>query len=331
MKGSGERFIVITSINDPTDAVRSYARIAGWQLIVVGDKKTRSNWHCEGATYLSPEKQLELGYRICDGLPWNHYTRKMVGYLYAIEHGARVIVDTDDDNKPLATWGFPAFDGNYDEIRTKGFINCYKEFTDQPVWPRGLPLASVTKESIFERGRAAFNKVGIWQFLAAGDPDVDAIYRLTSGRTVTFRDAAPFVLAADVWSPFNSQNTAFREEAFALLFLPATVTFRFTDILRGWVAQPGLWKINMRLGFGPATVYQDRNPHDFMEDFRSEMPMYLFPDRCFEDLTEAARSAEGLLSYLQNAYEALARAGIVNLAELSLLTAWLADLRDVKG
>ena len=32
-------------------------------------------------------------------LPWNHFARKNVGYLYAIAHGARLIFDFDDDNE----------------------------------------------------------------------------------------------------------------------------------------------------------------------------------------------------------------------------------------
>ena len=35
-------------------------------------------------------------------IPWNHFGRKNVGFLYAIAHGAHVIYDTDDDNIPLA-------------------------------------------------------------------------------------------------------------------------------------------------------------------------------------------------------------------------------------
>ena len=41
--------------------------------------------------------------------------------------------------------------------------------------------------------------------------------------------------------------------------IPAFVTFRFTDILRGYVAQPILQAAGYRLGFTEATVYQDRN------------------------------------------------------------------------
>ena len=57
------------------------------------------------------------------------------------------------------------------------------------------------------------------------------------------------VLGTGTMSPFNTQNTLIRKELFALLYLPTYVTFRFTDILRGLVAQPIMWAAGYALGF----------------------------------------------------------------------------------
>lgn len=64
--------------------------------------KTPLNWTFSNpdTVFLSTETQLQLGYKVLKYLPWNSYTRKVIGYLYAIEHGAQVIYDTDDDNAP---------------------------------------------------------------------------------------------------------------------------------------------------------------------------------------------------------------------------------------
>lgn len=43
--------------------------------------------------------QQRLHYHIVDHTPWRHFGRKNIGFLYAIEHGAEVIYDTDDDNR----------------------------------------------------------------------------------------------------------------------------------------------------------------------------------------------------------------------------------------
>ena len=54
--------------------------------------------------YLTPRDQEELADHlpIVTLLPWNHFGRKNVGYLYAMMHGAEVIWDFDDDNGLLA-------------------------------------------------------------------------------------------------------------------------------------------------------------------------------------------------------------------------------------
>lgn len=43
-----------------------------------------------GVTYLSPADQEALPYLITGALPWNHFGRKNVGYMYAVHHGAKV-------------------------------------------------------------------------------------------------------------------------------------------------------------------------------------------------------------------------------------------------
>ena len=54
---------------------------------------------------------------------------------------------------------------------------------------------------------------------------------------------------------------------------PGANCFRFTDILRGLVAQPILAAYGYQGGFTGATVVQKNNPHDYMKDFVSEIPL----------------------------------------------------------
>jgi hypothetical protein len=166
----------------------------------------------------------------------------------------------------------------------------------------------------------------VWQGLADSDPDVDAIYRLVDNTEVFFNKRAPIVLAEGTLCPFNSQNTAFRRELFPLLYLPAFVTFRFTDILRGLVAQPIMWAHGFRLGFTEATVIQERNPHDYVKDFESEIPCYLHPNRVIAAVTRVVDSTRTVSENLRSAYTELAKESIVSAQELELLNLWLADI-----
>jgi hypothetical protein len=319
-----KKFIIITSIFQPTVAVKKIATMSDYQLIVVGDNKSPSDWQCENVIYLSVADQQKLDYPILKDLPYNHYCRKMIGYLFAIEHGAEIIIDTDDDNIPYDNWGFPEFEGEFECIeRDKGFMNIYSEFTAQKIWPRGLPLSLINSPNIYTKLCKKAN-IGIWQGLADGDPDVDAIYRLTDNTPCHFNKRAPIIIDKGTISPFNSQNTAFAKELFPLLYLPSFVSFRFTDILRGIVAQPVMWQADYLLGFTEATVVQERNVHNYMKDFELEIPMYQLAERSFQIALDAVSRSKTITQNIFEVYLELHRNdAIVSHEEILLLEKWL--------
>ncbi|MFW5658151.1 MAG: STELLO glycosyltransferase family protein [Bacteroidota bacterium] len=321
--------IVITSIFPPTEAVKKFSKLTDYKLIVVGDKKSPPDWQHDNATFLSVKDQESAGFNLSKVLPYNHYCRKMIGYLYSIQEGAKIIVDTDDDNIPKDDWRFPEFDSSFSTTPPdKGFMNIYNYFTSENVWPRGLPLNKITAsaKTIFDGMQLKDVKVGIWQGLADEDPDVDAIYRLTSNKPVYFKEKQPVVLEKGTLSPFNTQNTAIREELFTLMYLPTYVTFRFTDILRGLIAQPIMWLYGYRLGFLNATVIQKRNVHDFMKDFESEIPMYQHTEKVIEVTMNSISALDTVENNLFNTYTSLLAEGIVDKREISTLEAWLQDI-----
>ncbi|WP_316569286.1 STELLO glycosyltransferase family protein [Neobacillus sp. YIM B06451] len=325
-----KNFMIITSIFSPTKAVEKFSNICDWSLIVVGDKKSPNSWAQENTIFLSAGEQKKLDYQLINSLPWNHYCRKMIGYVYAIKQGADYIYDTDDDNIPKLNWEIPRFEGEYLKSNENlGFINIYKSFTEQHIWPRGLPLQLINDyKATLEENSLIKNKskVGVWQGLADGDPDVDAIYRLTNNEPCIFKERDPIVLAKGTISPFNSQNTAFYKELFPLLYLPAYVTFRFTDILRGLVAQPIMWAAGYELGFMNATVFQERNPHNYVNDFESEIPCYLHGEKVIELVEGSISSSKSVVDNLYNAYETLCNNNIVISSEIEVLSDWLKDI-----
>jgi hypothetical protein len=326
-----KNYLVITSIFEPTDAVKKFAAISDWHLVVVGDRKTPANWQLKGVTYLGPEAQEATGFEMVKHLPWNHYCRKMIGYLYAMQQGAERIADSDDDNEPLANWPqLPATGSNAQLLSGTQFVNIYEYYTRHRVWPRGYPL-NLLLDSAKPTTSSTTTEPAVWQFLANEDPDVDAIYRLIDNTPIDFEGDNPYVLDKGTVCPFNSQNTIFSKQAFPLLYLPAFVTFRFTDILRGLVAQPVLWQQSKHLGFGPATVVQKRNPHDYLRDFESEIPVYLNSQKVIEIATQTLTKAatKDLSEQLLAVYTGLRQAAIVTDDELTLLQAWVADCKKL--
>jgi hypothetical protein len=323
-----KKYIVITSIFEPTEAVMAFATMNDYRLIVVGDIKSPSGWQCDNALFLSVDDQKASGYTLAEILPYNHYCRKMIGYLAAMENGAGYIVDTDDDNIPKAGWCFPPFEGKFDCIGGgHGFVNIYRYYTGQHIWPRGLPLHRITEHlDVYGSINESNEKIGVWQGLADEDPDVDAIYRLTSDAPCYFAERPPLVLGQGTVTPFNTQNTIIRKELFPLMYLPTYVTFRFTDILRGLIAQPIMWLYGYRLGFINATVVQKRNPHDYMKDFNSEIPMYQNCERVIDLVTGAISADNDIETNLHRAYCSLLAGSVVVDDEMKTLEAWLKDV-----
>lgn len=330
-----EKAVVVTTINHITKGVDKFASFDGWDTILIGDKKTpnirsrgRSNLH-----FLSLEDQKEKGWALSHLLPENHYARKNLGYLTALEAGAKKIADTDDDNIPYDSWREQMHVENRKVrvIKSPVFPNVYSLFTDHHVWPRGYPLDRILdgQEVSLTDEVLSNSDIGVVQGLADLEPDVDAIYRLVLGKEITFNDHPPVALDAFVYSPFNSQNTLWHADVAALMYLPSTVTFRFTDILRSYVAQRGLWAIGKNVVFTGASVKQERNPHNLMADFQSEIPCYRDIDKVVETLNTLTLSGNPEVDLI-TMYEALEGKEIVDREEITLIDAWLDDLQEVK-
>jgi hypothetical protein len=65
--------------------------------------------------YLDVSSQKKLFPKLSELLPYNHYCRKNLGYLYAIKKGYKIIYETDDDNR----WNNETDDNNF---------NCSNDF-----------------------------------------------------------------------------------------------------------------------------------------------------------------------------------------------------------
>ncbi len=323
--------IVVTTINYPTEGVKKLAKSCpDWKIIVVGDRKTPDDWTCEGVQFLGVQDQLALDSAYAQKCPFNHYARKNIGYIKAIRDGAKVIFETDDDNIPYDS--FLVSVDRYVEgkpIQKRGWENVYTHFVEARIWPRGFPLEYVNeslrnKTSLGER--ATFD-CPIQQYLADGDPDVDAIYRLTTQGETKFRPNT-VILSDGTFCPFNSQNTIFWLEAYPLLYLPSFVSFRMTDIWRSFVAQICLYKLGKHIAFREATVFQARNEHSLIRDFRDEIPGYLNNVRIMEILSNLPLSdaPDDTGNNLRRCYESLVEAELVPPEELHLVDLWLQDI-----
>jgi hypothetical protein len=68
-----DKWVVITSISQPTSAVQRLAELPGWKVVVVADKKTPANWSYPGVDFLSVSKQKGLDFATIEKVPWKSY------------------------------------------------------------------------------------------------------------------------------------------------------------------------------------------------------------------------------------------------------------------
>lgn len=323
-----KHFIIITTINDKTEGIRKFERMPDYKLIIVGDKKTPEYEDNENLAYLSVDLQDREFRNLARALPYNHYTRKNIGYLYALKHGADVIYDTDDDNLPYDYWGFDPFECSNMLGSDRQYVNIYKYFTDHHIWPRGLPLDEVLAKNKLDKDITEPARIGVWQGLADNDPDVDAIYRLTNGVPINFEMKPPIALPLGIYAPFNSQNTLWRRELAALMYLPAYVSFRLTDILRGYIAQVIMHHHGFHLGFTGASVYQERNDHDLIKDFKDEIDCYV-NIKPIVNLLEDVGYSDDVNDNLMSAYIRLVKEQFVPERELASVDVWLNEIMKI--
>lgn len=321
-----EKWIVITSIQQPTKQIHALSKLPNWHIVVVGDKKTPPDWHLDHCIYLSPSIQLELGFELASLLPWNHYSRKNIGYLYAIAQGADLIYETDDDNEPL---------GSLDPLEEFSFlpfietnqttVNIYAYFGKASIWPRGYPLEKLSFSEDFQIHPENYCRIGIEQGIVNGDPDVDAIYRLTQGKEVFFNAANSCFLPPGVFCPFNSQNTYFHREAFFSLYLPSTVSMRVSDIWRGYIAQRVIWDRGLVLAFSGPTAFQKRNTHCLLKDLSEEYDLYTKSGLLVDFLRNWQSSS------LEHLIDSLVKNQFFKEEESILIRAWMRDLQKAQN
>ena len=328
--------LVVTSINKLNLAIKNFQRLCNENNVyfyLIGDKKTPNYKNKNNFKFLSLSFQKKLSFNSIKKTPINSYSRKNIGYLYAMINGSKIIYETDDDNYPKKNFFSQNLDNlKLQKIKEKGFVNIYKYFfkKNNLIWPRGLPLSKLDNISkLSKKTNINLKKFIIIQRLCDKNPDVDAIYRLINNKiNFKFSTNKGYYTENNSFIPFNSQNTIWTSYAFPLMYLPSSCTMRSTDIWRAYITYFILNKMNKKILFTSPTVFQKRNYHNLYNDFNQEIPVYRDTEKLIQTLSNVKilKSRKFILRNLFNCYKELVKIKIFRKEELGILKSWCDDI-----
>jgi hypothetical protein len=297
--------LVVTTIFEPTflaafvDNFQRHGHAVDVTIYVIPDRKTPGSvtQACsvasrQGVRTVCPslDEQITFLRRLgapADWIPFDSDNRRNVGYIMALDDGCDFLISIDDDNFSLPEEDFfaaHALVGTnvFIDVRrgSDGWTNICDELEFEPgldPYPRGFPYdrrrRHRTLTSSRETVRCAVN-AGLW----LGDPDVDAIGRLSEKPKALRYRGCPFALAADTWSPINTQNTALCRPAMAAYYyvrmgfaIEGLNIDRYGDILSGYFVQKIVRHLGESVRVGDPLCDHRRTPHNLFKDLYHEL------------------------------------------------------------
>jgi hypothetical protein len=276
-----KKFIVTTTINKPTTATLKFCEIAdrdNWIFVIVGDTKTPHDDYIKlsetfkNVIYLSPNKQDELYPELSKVIGWKTIQRRNIGFLFAYKNGAEIMATVDDDNIPYDNWGDNSIGQEIEIDMYEPELDVFDPLSitkDNFIWHRGYPIEYLQKRHRVEYKGKIKRKVLVQADLWDGDPDIDAMARLTFKPIVKYSDiTAPY--CSNKIAPFNSQNTFLAREVIPFYAVLPFVG-RMDDIWGAYILQ---YHFPNSVIYAPASVYQDRNLQDLVTNLEKEIIGY---------------------------------------------------------
>lgn len=347
--------VIVPDTKTPRDYMDKLDRLQ--KQLSVNDQSVK-----EKIFYFSIEEQKE--WEEIDGpfgsfvrlTPWKHFCRKNIGYLFAILHGAQYIFDFDDDNfikldddgKPLQI--LPVGDDPNTMILNN--VNVIMQganvFNHHPImgasvddsWARGFPIDLIQNKHT--QGKVAYKQnlkfrshdkeIGVIQFLADGNPDIDALHRLSKPLPMTFplEDAKSVLVPSHAYSPYNAQATIHTKNAMWAMLLPGTVPGRVSDIWRSYFAQCIFADAGLQLVFAPPKIVQERNDHDYLGDFNAEDDLYKKSGKLVEFLSQWDNAeADTIPKRMEELWIDMYEHGYIEEEDVHAVQSWLGALEQM--
>ncbi|MGB8193561.1 MAG: hypothetical protein WCF67_16645, partial [Chitinophagaceae bacterium] len=303
-------------------AVRSARDTIDLIFFVVGDINTPAgcqeacaafNRFCE-CHYVTPAEQEIFLQKVnfpSELIPYKSDNRRNVGFLMALEAGCDMIVSIDDDNFPVNDHffqqhsivgenlsGIPTATNNRWFNPMSLLNNAMNGENPVHVYPRGFAYDRRWNDNsrIDQAAAAVSGKLGINVGLWTGDPDIDAVTRITT-RCVSsagnWNGQPHFILGKHQLMPINTQNTCVTAEAIVCYYfvrmgfhINGMKMDRFGDIFSGYFLLLCNHSVGNLVAIGQPLVNQVRNEHNLLKDLQVELPGMLVIEELIPYLEE---------------------------------------------
>ena len=289
----------------------------------------------------------------------NVYIKKMIGYLYAMSIGAKVIFDTDDLIEIKKKKGIDKFPNNFDDINIKsGIFKSYylKEKVLNPYiyfdpvnisninysriyndfYPRGINI----NDSYFERKWMDYNikipqikKIGVLNSLIDNYPDEDSNYFET--QKIFLKYEKIISIPSGVFSPFNAISTFWFENSFWGLIFPL-VECNLMDIFRAYIFEKVIESKNILVAFSSSIVKRmtfkklfDKNILNNNEKIANLIQILIEYNNNTNQKNNTSNDFIEFLEDLKNLYKYLFQKNVLSQENLNIINIWIQDFHNL--
>lgn len=270
----------------PFDRLAAVSAFSEVFFVIAGDLKSKpfdtAPFRCR-VEYLTPEYQARFA--CSEAIGWNKIMRRNLALLRAIELRPDYILLIDDDNAPAhdyftkwhAILSTPATQVvKAPRTAAEPAWHNYLETSDAKIrmYPRGYPVAlrKDYETRIVTSKPIQPSKIGVFQGISLGDPDIDAMTRIVYPCPISKVSDTNYCLRG-VWSPYNTQNTLLTPILFPLGFVWPHCG-RYDDIYSSYVWQQLLFNNDMYAHVGDPVNKQTRGVRSDLKDLANEVEGY---------------------------------------------------------
>ena len=331
----------MTAFNAPSSSlINLIKKLEYWKFVVISNTdniKINNIWRLlqfsNNLIYLTLKEQINLGYEITKFIKLNSYSRKNIGYLYAIQHGAKEIYEIDEDII-INEISNISFNKNifYGIRNDSKMINPYNHFGEKNIWPRGFSIKDIGKDYnnkfFIVKPRQLNIKPLIYQGLINGIPDVDSIYFQTNSLTnISFRNIGPLIYFPGNYIPINSKNTKYLYEIFPFLALPNTINEKISDIFRGFIIQYFSWRLNGCVIYSLSKAYQYK--YSFNSQFINEKKLFYYLDDFIKIINLEEKNYNNFFELFYKIIKNLIKNNLLGKYDFKFYRAYFKDLSNI--